>query len=157
MVPSGAAADDGQEDHQHDGGPGRCGAPFGCGAGGLQPGGLGESGLVGWSHRIDDYPAVDTGLALSAQPWARVGRSWLDVLPEGAAIGPIAVPGAGEPSTAVPGRADLLVGTLLVVRTSGGGTQHYLAGRDTLQPITELQYAAGTSPGSPSGRPWTSR
>ncbi|GAA0219205.1 type VII secretion protein EccB [Saccharothrix mutabilis subsp. mutabilis] len=102
----------------------------------------GERFLVwrGKRHRIDDYPAVGTGLALSAQPWARVGRSWLDVLPEGAAIGPIAVPGAGEPSSAVPGRADLRVGTLLVVRTSGGGTQHYLAGRDALQPITELQY-----------------
>ncbi|GAB3156702.1 type VII secretion protein EccB [Micromonospora sonneratiae] len=120
-------------------------------AGGL---GLGEQALLvelvptgdrflvwrGHRHKINDYGAVGTGLALTTQPWARVGRSWLDVLPEGAPIGPIAVSQAGIPSTAVPGRTDIRVGTLLVVQTSGGGQQYYLAERDTLRPITELQY-----------------
>ncbi len=102
----------------------------------------GEKFLVwrGHRHRIDDYGAVGTGLALTTQAWARVGRSWLDVLPEGTPIGPIAVPRAGEPSTAVPGKPDLRIGTLLVVRTSGGGAQHYLAVADALRPISELQY-----------------
>ncbi|NBH04274.1 type VII secretion protein EccB, partial [Amycolatopsis sp. SID8362] len=38
----------------------------------------------GYRHHIEDYAAVGTGLALTAEPWARVGRPWLDVLPEGA-------------------------------------------------------------------------
>ncbi|WP_433269092.1 type VII secretion protein EccB [Actinosynnema sp. CS-041913] len=144
-----------------------CSAPAGDAAGhrveesvllvGVAPGhgvGLGERALLvestptgerflvwrGHRHRIEDYGAVGTGLALTTQPWAKVGRSWLDVLPDGAPIGPIGVPRAGEPSTAVPGRPDLLVGTLLVVRTSGGGLQHYLAEPESLRPITELQY-----------------
>jgi len=101
----------------------------------------GERFLVwrGHRHKING-DAVNIGLALSTQSWARVGRSWLDVLPEGAPIGPIEVPEAGAPSTAVPSRPDIRVGTLLVVHTTGGGRQYYLAERDALRPITELQY-----------------
>ncbi|TCO54766.1 type VII secretion protein EccB [Actinocrispum wychmicini] len=94
----------------------------------------------GYRHAISDYGAVGTGLALTGQSWDRVGRPWLDVLPEGAPIGPVAVQDAGTPSTAVPGRTDIRVGTLLVVQSSGGGMQYYLAERDVLRPITELQY-----------------
>ncbi|MGW0432175.1 type VII secretion protein EccB [Micromonospora sp. NPDC003197] len=94
----------------------------------------------GHRHKINNYGAVGAGLALTTQPWARVGRSWLDVLPEGAPIGPIEVPQAGSPSTAVAGRTDIRVGTLLVVHTSGGGQQYYLTERNSLRPITELQY-----------------
>ncbi len=94
----------------------------------------------GHRHRLDDYPVTGTGLALTAQPWARVGRAWLDVLPEGRPIRPIPVPGAGERSTAVPGRDDLRIGTLLQVLTTSGTTQYYLAARDVLIPISELQY-----------------
>lgn len=94
----------------------------------------------GHRHKIDDYAAVGTGLALTAEPWARVGRAWLDVLPEGAPIGPLPVASPGEVSTAIPGRTDIRAGMLLMVRTSGDGQQYYLAERDALRPITELQY-----------------
>ncbi|UOX90918.1 type VII secretion protein EccB [Amycolatopsis sp. FBCC-B4732] len=112
----------------------------------------------GHRHRIEDYAAVGTGLALTAEPWARVGRPWLDVLPEGAPIGPIPVARPGEPSTAVPGRTDLRAGMLLVVRPSGGGEQYYLAERDVLRPISVLQYdiqraAAQTTAAYPGGDP----
>ncbi|MFE0019559.1 type VII secretion protein EccB [Amycolatopsis sp. NPDC059021] len=112
----------------------------------------------GHRHRIEDYGAVGTGLALTAEPWARVGRPWLDVLPEGAPIGPLAVAQPGEPSTAVPGRTDIRAGMLLVVQPSGGGRQYYLAERDALRPISALQYdiqraAAQTSAAYPGGEP----
>lgn len=94
----------------------------------------------GHRHRLADYAVTGTALALTAQPWARVGQAWLDVLPEGEPITPIPVPDAGQPSTAVPTRQDLRVGALLQVLTSNGTTQYYLVDRDALLPITELQY-----------------
>ncbi|HVV09007.1 type VII secretion protein EccB [Amycolatopsis sp.] len=94
----------------------------------------------GYRHRIDDYETVGTGLSLKSEPWARVDQAWLDVLPEGAPIGPLPVPDSGTPSTAVPGRGDILTGMLLLVETNGGGKQYYLAEKDALRPITELQY-----------------
>ncbi len=94
----------------------------------------------GYRHHIDDYGSVGTGLALTNQPWATVDQAWLDVLPAGAPLGPIAVPQAGTPSTAVPGRGDIRVGMLLVVNTIDGAHQYYLAGPAALQPITEAQY-----------------
>jgi type VII secretion protein EccB len=103
----------------------------------------GERYLIwrGYRHRIEDYGAVGTGLALTAEPWARVGQAWLDMLPDGAPIGPIPVPELGAESTAIPGAPGIRVGTLLVVETaSGGGTQYYLAERTALRPITALQY-----------------
>ncbi|MFI7677966.1 type VII secretion protein EccB [Actinophytocola sp. NPDC049390] len=112
----------------------------------------------GHRHRLADYAVTGTGLALTAQPWARVGRAWLDVLPEGEPISPIPVRDAGRPSTAVPGRTDLRVGALLQVLTTGGATQYYLATRDVLIPITELQYDvqrayAPTRAAYPDGEP----
>ncbi|OLF11178.1 type VII secretion protein EccB [Actinophytocola xinjiangensis] len=94
----------------------------------------------GHRHQLVDYAVTGTGLAMSAQPWARVGRAWLDVLPEGDPISPIPVPDAGSPSTAVPGREDLRTGAIVQVLTSGGTTQYYLVGKAELRPITELQY-----------------
>ena len=94
----------------------------------------------GHRHRLDDFAVTGTGLALTAQQWARVGRAWLDVLPEGRPISPIPVADAGKPSTAVPGRDDLRIGALLQVLTASGMTQYYLAAKDVLVPITELQY-----------------
>ncbi len=118
------------------------GAELGEGALLVESTSTGDRFLVwrGHRHKIDDYNAVGTGLALTAEPWARVGRAWLDVLPEGTPIGPLPVAAAGEVSTAVPGRTDIRNGMLLMVQTSGGGQQHYLAERDALRPITELQY-----------------
>ena len=112
----------------------------------------------GHRHRLADYAVTGTGLALTAQPWARVGRAWLDVLPEGQPISPIPVPDAGQPSTAVPGRADLRVGALLQMLTSAGTTQFYLVTRDVLVPVSELQYDvqrayAPTRAAYPDGEP----
>ncbi|MEV4133769.1 type VII secretion protein EccB [Dactylosporangium sp. NPDC049742] len=94
----------------------------------------------GYRHKIDDYKAVGTGLALATESWVRVGRAWLDVLLEGEPIGPVTMAQAGAASSAVPGRTDIRAGTLLVVQTSGGGRQYYVAEADALRPITELQY-----------------
>ena len=111
----------------------------------------------GHRHRLADYAVTGTGLALSAQPWARVGRAWLDVLPEGEPISPIPVRDAGQPSTAVPGKA-LRIGALLQMLTTSGTTQYYLADRDALIPISELQYDvqrayAPTRAAYPDGEP----
>ncbi|WP_436501622.1 type VII secretion protein EccB [Actinokineospora sp. HUAS TT18] len=94
----------------------------------------------GYRHKIVDYAVVGTGLALTSEPWARVSQAWLDMLPEGAPIGPIALADFGAPSVAVPGRGDLKVGSLLAVGTSGGETQYYLAEKEVLRPLTALQF-----------------
>ncbi|GAB3435476.1 type VII secretion protein EccB [Actinophytocola sediminis] len=112
----------------------------------------------GHRHRLDEFAVTGTGLALTAQPWARVGRAWLDVLPEGRPISPIPVPGAGQPSTAVPGRDDLRIGALVQVLTSAGTTQYYLVGGEELLAISELQYDvqrayAPTRAAYPDGEP----
>ncbi|MEV0272608.1 type VII secretion protein EccB [Hamadaea sp. NPDC050747] len=101
----------------------------------------GERFLIwrGHRHPVNDYATVGAGLALTTLPWVRVGQAWLDVLPLGAPIEPIPVPDAGKPSTAVAGRTDLRIGALLMVQATGG-RQYYLAERDSLRPITELQY-----------------
>ena len=124
---------------------------------GAEPGGarpLGESALMvsvpttgdqyliwhGHHHRIRQSDTVAVGLALHADPQARVGPALVDILPAGDTIAPLPVRDAGRPSRAVPGRAGLRIGQLLVVRTAGGATQHYLAEADRLRAITELQY-----------------
>jgi type VII secretion protein EccB len=94
----------------------------------------------GYRHRIRQGDTVTVGLALRSEPRARVGMPVVDVLPAGEPIAPIPVPKAGEASTAVPGRPDIRVGQLLVVETSGGGKQHYLAETDRLRPISAFQY-----------------
>ncbi|MEE6258202.1 type VII secretion protein EccB [Plantactinospora sonchi] len=94
----------------------------------------------GYRHRIRQPDTVTVGLALRAEPRARVGLAVVDILPAGETIAPIPVRDVGKRSTAVPGRKDLRIGQLLTVQTSGGGVQHYLAGPDRLRMITELQY-----------------
>jgi type VII secretion protein EccB len=94
----------------------------------------------GYRHRIRQPDIVTVGLALRAEPRARVGLAVVDILPAGEAIAPIPVRNAGKPSTAVPGRKELRIGQLLVTQTSGGGVQHYLVESDRLRMISELQY-----------------
>lgn len=94
----------------------------------------------GHRHRIRQPDTVTVGLALHAEPQARVGPALVDILPAGDTIAPFAVRDAGKPSRAVPSRPALLIGQLLVVRTPAGATQHYLAEADRLRAITELQY-----------------
>jgi type VII secretion protein EccB len=94
----------------------------------------------GYRHRIEKSDTVTVGLALSSEPWARVGAAFVAALPDGEPIKPIKPAGIGTPSTAVPDRPKTLIGQLFVVRTSGGGTQHYLATKSTLLPLSELQF-----------------
>jgi type VII secretion protein EccB len=67
-----------------------------------------------------------------------VGSAWLQALPSGADIGAQTVPGAGSASHAVPG-ASVTAGQVLKVETQDKGTVYYLAGTDTLIPISPLQ------------------
>ncbi|MEY9863589.1 type VII secretion protein EccB [Catenulispora sp. GAS73] len=77
-----------------------------------------------------------------------VTTAWLNALPAGTDIAPLAVPGQGADSPAVPGRR---IGDLLVA-TTGAGPQYYLVRPDGLQPITALQkdILLAQYPGEPS-------
>jgi type VII secretion protein EccB len=95
--------------------------------------------INGQRHLIDREGAVRIGLALEAEPWARVGNAFVAALPDGRPIAPIKPAAIGSPSTALDGvRAK--IGQLFVVKTSGGGRQYYLATKNRLLPISELQY-----------------
>jgi type VII secretion protein EccB len=94
----------------------------------------------GYRHRIVKSDTVTVGLALGSEPWARVGSAFVSGLPDGEPIAPIKLGDFGKPSKAVPDRPQTLVGQLFVVRTTGGGTQHYLATRNNLLPISDLQF-----------------
>jgi type VII secretion protein EccB len=95
--------------------------------------------INGQRHRIDKADAVRIGLALEAEPWARVGNAFVAALPDGRPIAPIKPAAIGTPSTAINGvRAK--IGQLFVVKTSGGGRQYYLATKNRLLPISELQF-----------------
>ncbi|HET6294633.1 MAG TPA: type VII secretion protein EccB [Kribbella sp.] len=94
----------------------------------------------GYRHRIQKSDTTTVGLALASEPWARVGAAFIAALPDGQPIAPIKPADLGKPSKAVPDRPGTRVGQLFVVRTSGGGTQHYLATKDRLQPISDLQF-----------------
>jgi type VII secretion protein EccB len=65
------------------------------------------------------------------------GTAWLNALPAGADIAPIAISSRGSASAATRGRR---IGDVLVAQT-GSGPQHYLVFNDGLAPITLLQYA----------------
>ncbi|HLL69446.1 MAG TPA: type VII secretion protein EccB [Micromonosporaceae bacterium] len=118
------------------------GHPLGDAAILVEVSGTGDHYLLwrGYRHRIRQPDTVAVGLALRAEPRARVGTVMVDVLPSGEPIAPIVVPRVGEPSTAVPRRPDLRVGQLLMAQTSGGGLQHYLVEHDRLRPISQFQY-----------------
>lgn len=94
----------------------------------------------GYRHQLNAPDAVTVGLGLRPEPRERAGMSFVDGLPAGDPIGPISVPQAGAPSTAVPGRADIRVGQLLTAQNPGDAAQHYLAEPSRLLPISALQY-----------------
>ena len=119
----------------------------------------GERYLVvgGHRHLIPAPDALAVGLALRAAPAVRVSPAVVEAIPEGLPIAPIPIPQAGKPSTAVPGRTDILVGQLFVTSTSDGA-QHYLAQPDRLVPITQLQFDIqrgykATAAAYPGGKP----
>ncbi|MBK1783467.1 type VII secretion protein EccB [Prauserella cavernicola] len=71
----------------------------------------------------------------AGRPVIEVGGAWLNGLPSGQDIGPIAVEGRGSPSQAA---SDLTVGDL-VYHPVGEGRQHYLVLSDGIAALTELQ------------------
>jgi type VII secretion protein EccB len=119
---------------------------------GAEPGGgegLGERALLvrepdgtlhliwrGHRHRLSD-----PGVALPALGWA--GRSPLPVapaplaaLPAGPELGPLEIPGRGQPSVALPGA---VIGQVFVVTGRAGRPQYAIALRGGLAPLTAVQ------------------
>jgi type VII secretion protein EccB len=94
----------------------------------------------GYKHSLLSPDVVTVGLALGSVQAITVNPALLDSLPLGDPIGPIALVSVGKKSTAVPGRADIRSGQLLVMQTPGGATQHFLAQPDQLLPISELSF-----------------
>nr|MDT0660071.1 type VII secretion protein EccB [Micromonospora sp. DSM 115978] len=118
--------------------------------GGAEPPGtvLTDSGVLGrhpdgglhliWSGRR--HLIRDPTLVLAALTWAGrrpvdVAPALLNVLPVGADLGRIAVPGRGGQSIVTGSR----VGEVFVVESQGGGRQYAVAARRGLAMITELQ------------------
>ncbi|MGW1341469.1 type VII secretion protein EccB [Kribbella sp. NPDC002412] len=100
----------------------------------------------GYRHQIDRSDAAATvGLALRSEPWVKVGAAFVAALPDGERIMPIKPAGIGRPSTAIPERPRTLIGQLFVVKPSSGGVQYYLAAKERLIPISELQYDIQTA------------
>lgn len=111
----------------------------------------------GYRHLIRQTDTVTVGLALRAEPLARVGHALVDILPAGATIAPLPVRDAGRPSHAVANRPGILIGQLLVVE-AGGQRQHYLAEENRLRAISELQSeiqlaSPGTTKAYPGNEP----
>ncbi|ONI67121.1 type VII secretion protein EccB [Kribbella sp. ALI-6-A] len=93
----------------------------------------------GYRHRIAAADAVTLGPVLRSEPWATIGSELVDALPLGEPLRPIRVAEVGQPSRAVPSKA-VRAGQVLVMTAAGGSAQYFLAERDALRPISELQY-----------------
>jgi type VII secretion protein EccB len=118
--------------------------------------------LVWRNHRyeIADEQTVVEALVLGQVPRIQVGEAWLNARPAGAALRPMAIDGRGAVSTAVAGAR---VGQVFVVQAQGGTRQFYVALRDQLAPITEVQadllltsgktWARQLAPGVAAGAP----
>jgi type VII secretion protein EccB len=85
----------------------------------------------------DSWVARVLGYGPDAFP---VETGWLDSVPVGPDIGPLAVPGRGSVGPQVDGR-QAKVGELFVARTAGTPERHYLLQRDGLTELTPLAYA----------------
>ncbi|WP_027659929.1 type VII secretion protein EccB [Salinispora fenicalii] len=94
--------------------------------------------LIWHDHRyeIGDENVVLEGLTMTTEPVVEVGGAWLNALPAGEPIGIPEVVGRGERSGALP---EARVGQVFVVESQNGGRQYYLAERDQLRPLTQLQ------------------
>ncbi|MEU5910352.1 type VII secretion protein EccB [Micromonospora sp. NPDC047527] len=92
-----------------------------------------------WHQRrylVRDPNRVLAALATTSARAVPVAPALLNSLPAGVDLAPLALPGAGSPSTGVPGAT---IGQVYLVRNSGGGRQHAVALDDGLAGITELQ------------------
>jgi hypothetical protein len=123
--------------------PAQGGQPLGDSAMLVEVIGSGEQYLIsnGYRHRIVKSDTVTvSSLALESEPWTTVGAAFVAALPDGEPLGPIKVGGLGTLSKAVPNKPKTLTGQLFVVRVSGGAAQYYVATKDHLVPISELQF-----------------
>lgn len=103
----------------------------------IAPDGHGYFIWRGFRHVVQEAATVTAALALDTESWQQVSQAWLDLIPSGPPLAPIAVPQAGTPSKLMrPGR----VGALYVVQTSTGQGQYYLLTSDRLLPISAFQY-----------------
>ncbi|MFG1610219.1 type VII secretion protein EccB [Actinoplanes sp. NPDC049265] len=73
-------------------------------------------------------------------PGLPVEEIWLDTVPAGPDLAPLAVPGRGEPGPAIDGRP-ARIGELFTARDTGGGVRTYLLRRDGLAALGSLAYA----------------
>lgn len=80
----------------------------------------------------------------------KVPAGWLDVLPAGPDLGPVAVPGIGEPGQVVGGR-QARVGELFVAQVTGLAQRYFQLRRDGLSELTGTGFAVA------SGDPDTAR
>lgn len=94
--------------------------------------------LIWQDHRyeIRDENVVLEGLTMTTEPVVEVGGAWLNALPAGESIGISEVVDRGEPSRAL---QDARIGQIFVVESQNGGRQYYLAERDQLRSLTQLQ------------------
>lgn len=92
----------------------------------------------GYRHRIDERDTEPVSVVLGARAPIRISTAVLEAVPAGRPIAPIPVREAGKSSRAVPGRADVTAGQVLVAGTAEE-TRHYLSTVDRLLPISPLQ------------------
>ncbi|MFK3979264.1 type VII secretion protein EccB [Micromonospora sp. NPDC050397] len=74
----------------------------------------------------------------------QVEPGWLDQLPAGSDIGPLAVSGRGDPGPTIDGRPTR-IGQLFVARVAGTAERHYLLRRDGLSQLTPTGVAVVSS------------
>lgn len=98
----------------------------------------------GVRHRIPpaDEAAVLRALGLDTATPLTAGADWLNLVPVGADLAPLTVPGAGDaalPQGGLP--VDTRVGTLVEVSGTGDGVRRYVVdARGELAPLTDLAY-----------------
>jgi len=93
--------------------------------------------LIWHNHRYEIAgDKVFDALVISQERRIQVGGAWLNSLPAGEPLEPMPISGRGEPSNAVSGA---VVGQVFVVTTQSGERQFYVALRNELAPITEVQ------------------
>jgi len=90
----------------------------------------------GRKHAIPRAEADAVRIALAQQTQAEAGTAWLDALPSGVALEPLALQGRGATTTAVQGAR---VGQVFRTSTEGGRVSYYVAVPGALRPITQLQ------------------
>lgn len=83
--------------------------------------------------------SVLEALGWRQEPQIAVGAAWLNAIPAGQPIEPLAVSGRGRTFAKLTELPDVRVGQVLVVQAAGDAKQFYLVNADRLQPITEVE------------------